>query len=249
MKIVGTGFIAGHLEQLTHRFPDTVVMAAGVADSACSDEREFLRERQLLERTIEENPQCRIVYFSSAGRVYGDWDGWRDERTACHPQSHYGRHNLECENLIRESDCRHLIVRLPNLVGPKQNPAQLIPALVRQIKSGHVRVFEDATRDLLGIGQLQSILEELIPAAPDRASIVVASGISTPVGIIVQHLATMLGISPTLNVVPGGTVERFRIDRLRELAPESTRFDDGYHEDLLRQCVAEMSENGSSNGL
>ena len=249
MKIVGTGFIAGHLERMRNRFPDTVMMAAGVADSACSDEREFLRERQLLQRTIEQNPKCRIVYFSSGGRVYGEWDGLRDEQTACHPQTHYGRHKVECENLIRESDCHHLIVRLPNLVGPKQNPAQLIPAMVRQIKSGHVRVLTDATRDLLGIDRLQSILEELIPAAPDRASIVVASGISTPVGIIVKHLATMLGISPNLNVVPGGTVEQFRIDRLRELAPESTRFDDGYHEDLLRQCVAELSDDGSSNNL
>lgn len=247
MKIIGTGFIAGHFERMGNQFPDTVLIAAGVADSACSNDREFHRERQLLQQTIEQNRHCRIIYFSSGGRVYGDWPGWRDERTPCRPKTPYGRHKLACENLIRESDCRHLIVRLPNLVGPTQNPCQLIPSLVRQVKSGHVRILEGATRDLLGIDRLLSIIEELIPAAPDRASVVVASGISTQVEVIVEHLRTILNTSPKLSMVTGGTIERFRTKRLRELAPGSTEFNEDYQEHLLRKYVSAMYGDGSSN--
>ena len=244
MEIIGSGLIAAHLAPLTNRFPDTVALAAGVADSACSDPRQYGRERCLLKRAIEECVHRRLIYFSSAGRVYGDWPDWRDEQTPCRPNTAYGIHKLACENMIRESGCRHLILRLPNIVGPRQNQAQLIPSLVCQIRAGHVRVMQDATRDLLDIDRLVRIVDELVPAAPEQATFVVASGFSTPVTLIVDTLANILGTEPMLTMVPGGTVEQFCIDRLKECAFASTSFAEDYYEQVLRGYVSQTSGNG-----
>lgn len=226
---------------------DTVVFATGVGDSGCCDPNEYLRELDMLDETLH---QCarqdrRLVYFSSAGRIYGDVAAPRDEMTPAVPNSEYGRHKLECETLIRRFPGRHLIVRLANLVGPQQNSQQLIPQLVAQILAGEVSVFREATRDLLGVDRFAEMLAEVLQHAPPRETLVMATGISLPVREIVQLIGNALQVPTAVRLIEKGDRQEFDIARLRALAPTTSRFDRNYPARILRQygLVTRLTRN------
>ncbi len=76
MKIIGQGMIAQSLLPYRDRFPNAVIFASGVANSHTTDAQAYEREYQLLYDTLRicaaEDQQ--IVYFSSAGAIYGAMD-------------------------------------------------------------------------------------------------------------------------------------------------------------------------------
>ncbi len=117
-----------------------VFFASGVSDSTCRDPEAFARERRILERTRDAR---LLVYFSTV-------------TVANKKPNPYAQHKQAMEELVRTGD--HLILRLGNVVGPGQARHQLIPALVEQVKSGHVRIQRGARRDLLDIQDLVDVL-------------------------------------------------------------------------------------------
>lgn len=241
MKIIGRGLIATALA--TCSLADEVVFAAGVSDSACHDDGAYQRELQLLEMTLADcqRENRRIVYFSSAGRIYGPTNEPRDEETPCCPDSRYGRHKLACESRIRAASCPHLIIRLANLVGAPQNPQQLIPQLVRQALSERATILQRATRDLLGTDRLSQILQEVVMNVGDRETIVLASGISLPVTTIFAEIQEILACRVCTELVDAGDCQEFRVDRMRSLAPYHSRFTSDYPCQVLHTFVPALA--------
>lgn len=224
--------------------PDTLVFATGVGDSGCSDPHEYLRELDMLDDTLQ---RCaaenrRLVYFSSAGRIYGETCEPRDESTPVAPGTEYGRHKRECEALIRRYPGRHLILRLANLVGPRQNPQQLVPQLVEQVLRGEVTVYEHATRDLLGVDRFTEVLAELLQNAQPRETLVVATGISLPIAAIVGLIEETLHVRAARRPIDSGDPQEFHIAKLRALAPTTSRFAPDYPAQMLRAHIGPLAE-------
>ena len=190
---------------------DTVVFARGVSDSSIADATEYRREAAHLDAALRSalDAHERLVYFSSGGSVYGPTAEVRDETTPLRPMTVYGRHKVAMEERIRASGVRYLIVRLPNLVGPRQNDAQLVPSLVRQALRGRVTLQRLASRDLLDVDDAASLVAGLLRAGPENEVIVVASGISTPVAEILAHIATILDVQPSIAFLDAGEPQRF----------------------------------------
>ncbi|MBU4132588.1 MAG: hypothetical protein KKF12_17365, partial [Proteobacteria bacterium] len=63
--IIGNGQLAKIFKEDGCFFDDVVIFASGVTNSDCRDDREFNREKELLEKTLVENNAKRFVYFSS----------------------------------------------------------------------------------------------------------------------------------------------------------------------------------------
>ena len=98
--IIGSGLIAkAFIDGGAHALRDTCFYAAGVSNSGCQDEREYLRERARLNAAMD---GCRtgerLVYFSSCSI---EDPASRD--------SAYVQHKIRMENLVRER-ARHLIL-------------------------------------------------------------------------------------------------------------------------------------------
>jgi nucleoside-diphosphate-sugar epimerase len=247
LQIIGTGLVARALAGLPAGAQGgrdgALIFAAGVADSACLDPEAFRREREALRdwATRCRDDGRRLVYVSSAGAVYGSYEGPRDEQTACAPETAYGRHKLACEEAIRESGCLHLVLRVPHLVGPRQNPCQLIPSLVRQAQAGRAVLFRDATRDLVGIDRFAAIVAELLANAASRETVVVASGASRRVTAIFAVIQEILGARGEVRVEPRGDQQEYCIDRLRRLAPTSTDYAEDEPEAVLRAYVPALA--------
>lgn len=244
LRIVGRGLAARALSPVAERHDDVVIFASGTGDSSCRDGVEFARERERLEVVLEQcrNADQRLVYCSSAGSVYGDATEARHERTPCRPTTPYGLHKLRCEALIRESDCRFLILRISNLIGPGANSRQLLPNLVQQVLSGRVRVFRHATRDLIGHEQFASIVEELLDHAAERDTVVLASGIAVPVPELAAEIQRVLQMNAEVEWVEAGGPQNFCVEKLRSLTPNSARFgcDDPWS--VVRELIPKLAD-------
>lgn len=92
--IIGSGDIASAIEDR----PGAVFFASGVSNSACSDPREFLREKQLL---LEQSKDLCCFYFSSIAV----------ERTS----TPYLRHKLAMEDLVKSHFKHYNILRIGNI--------------------------------------------------------------------------------------------------------------------------------------
>jgi nucleoside-diphosphate-sugar epimerase len=224
---------------------DGYIFARGVADSSCRDPEPYTRERAHLDAALTQASADgrTFVYFSGAP-IYGRFDGPVDEGTAIAPTTPYGIHQARAEDAIRAHSARHLIVRLPNVVGPGANEHQLMPALVRQANAGTVTVQDDAERDLIEADDVvRAVLAMLATGVADR-TVVVASGISTPVRELASWVASDLGLAPRFVPQPGGARQRFRIDVLRSLAPGVADHGLDYPRRLVRRFVHGAARDG-----
>jgi nucleoside-diphosphate-sugar epimerase len=230
MDILGSGFLARHLGTIGDRHPHAVVLAAGVSQVGSDDPIAFAREARLVRDTARE---CRdtgrtLVFFSTASAgLYGapDCAGRED---CPHPTSPYGHHKLAMERLVMDSGCTWLILRLSHLVGPDQARHQLIPAMVRQVESGAVRLFRRTRRDLLDVRHFVSIVDHLLAARVTNEMINLASGTAVPIDDVVTHIADLLGRRPHREYVDLSSDHHVSVRKLRCLLPGGRS---GHHHD------------------
>ncbi|GAB4307718.1 MAG: NAD-dependent epimerase/dehydratase family protein [Phototrophicales bacterium] len=242
MKIIGRGLIANALFPYSDQLEDVVIFASGVADSTTTDSHEFEREYHLLYETITAclKSQKRIVYFSSGGTVYGNYEGIRSENTPLLPQTCYGRHKVLCEAIVRQSTLPYLIVRLPNLVGSMQNKTQLIPSLIHQARQGKVTLFQLATRDLVDVEDFAQIVVELLHNLSTSETIVLASGYSISIELIFDTIQEILNIPTQVELLPKGDNQQFSIDKLRSLIGDNHL---PFHAEYYKQVITKYVDH------
>jgi nucleoside-diphosphate-sugar epimerase len=240
--VIGGGLLAAAFASAADTGLNAMICAAGVSDSRCTDESAFWRERELL-RDLTGRARSRdavLVYFSAAP-VYGNVSDLRVESQDATPETPYGRHKLECEKLVAESEARHLVLRLPNVVGPGGYRRQLIPSLVDQALNGSVLVRTGATRDLLDVDDLVTVVAALLRQGVDDGILNVASGVSTPVPRLVELIAAALRVSPPVVMVDGGDRQEFSTAKVRGLLAEYPQFEPDYPGNVLRRRVPEIA--------
>lgn len=222
MDIVGNGFLARNLRPLAGRHPDTVALAAGVSWASGTCDADFAREAALLRDTAKECAATgrRLLFFSTAATgMYGLADGPGREDAPVTPCTPYGAHKLALEELLRGCGADHLILRLGHLVGPGQPEHQLIPALVQQLRDGVVRVHRGAARDLIGVGDVIGVIDQLLATGPRAETVNVASGFAVPVEDVVDHLADSLGLVARREYLDTGGRHVVSTEKLRALVP------------------------------
>jgi nucleoside-diphosphate-sugar epimerase len=78
--------------------------------------------KNLLHTLDQQQRTPRLILFVSSTAVYAQNDGsWVDETSPCEPTSFSGRHLLEAEDLLRNSDHPYCIVRFSGIYGPGRN--------------------------------------------------------------------------------------------------------------------------------
>ena len=238
MEIVGSGFIARNLEPIAKEHKDAVLLAAGVSSTSCRDEGAFAREAELLYRTIRmcQADRRRLVFFSTASSsLYGGDGVIGREEGSVFPQTAYGRHKLALERVVAQSGVDFLTLRISTLVGPYQPRHQLLPGLLNQIRSGTVRVFRGAQRDLLDVEHLVTAVDALLARGFVRTVVNIASGFPTPAESIVRHLERALGSAAAWSVVSRTECSRVSTKRMLALVPEAAEF--GFGADYARRIL------------
>lgn len=148
--IIGNGLIANLFRQ--HDRADVVFFASGVSNSLETNPSAFLREEQLVRKTIEEHPRKLFIYFSTCS-IY---DSSKND-------SQYVNHKLRMERWVEELCPRYLILRVSNAVGKGGNPNLLMNYLVNSVlQEKEITVHTLAKRNLIDAEDVKDITISLI---------------------------------------------------------------------------------------
>ncbi len=148
--IIGNGLIGNAF--LPFDREDVVFFASGVSNSLETDEKQFLREENLIRETLDEHVGKLFVYFSTCS-IY---DSSKNS-------SSYVNHKLNMEHIIATESENYLILRVSNAVGKGGNKNTLINFLVDSIREKRmIKVHIEATRNLIDVSDVVKITLELI---------------------------------------------------------------------------------------
>jgi len=226
--IVGSGLIARAFAQGgANDIGDTCFYAAGVSNSGCKDEREYLRERMRLDAAIAEcSPHDQIVYFSTCSI--------EDPATR---DSEYVKHKILIENRVR--DCaRHLILRLPQVAGRTPNPHTLLNYLHARIaRSERFHIWGGAIRNIIDVDDVVKIAMDLIKTEGANAeTITIANPCSTMMLDIVRAMERVLGDRAVFDILDIGSGSSIDIGRISASIKRcAITFGDAYLGDIIEK--------------
>lgn len=138
--IIGTGDIA---KVLTDR-AGVILFAAGVSNSQCVDEYEYLREKKLIE-SLSLNTGC-FFYFSSISIFF--------------KTSRYTKHKQEMEELVRRMYRHHNIIRLGNITWGS-NPNTFLNYIKNMKNNNKPYVIKDELKFMIDKHQLNYVIAGL----------------------------------------------------------------------------------------
>ena len=148
--IIGNGLIANLFKNNDEE--KVIFFASGVSNSLETDKSAFLREENLIRKTIKENPNKIFIYFSTCSIYDSSKNG-----------SSYVNHKLKMEQIVEELANQFLILRVSNAVGKGGNPNLLMNYLVNAFhQEKEITVHTLATRNLIDADDVKNITLKFI---------------------------------------------------------------------------------------
>jgi nucleoside-diphosphate-sugar epimerase len=145
MKIIGDGMIAQSFKK--YNLESVCIFASGVSDSSEIDVTKYVKEFELLKKTLSENNDKLFVYFSTLSILRYDY-------------TEYVKHKLFIESYIQNKSNNFLILRLPNIVGKTKSQNQLLPFFYNSLlENKTIQLNIETYRDLLDVEDLPKIVE------------------------------------------------------------------------------------------
>lgn len=232
--IVGSGLIARAFAPRVDALPDACVYAAGVSNSACTDPREFERERERLRSaTAHLSDTTLLLYFSTCSI-----------HDPALQNSPYVMHKRDTEQWVRQRP-RHLILRLPQLAGRTPNPHTLLNYLhARVVRSERFTVFSKAQRNVIDVDDVARITLALLDEGACAETVNVACSHNFPIVDIVQCMQDVLGHRAIFDIIDAGA--GYAIDTTR-IGAAMARCGVSFPPDYLRRTLDKYyGSHGSS---
>ncbi len=156
-----------------------LIFASGVSNSKNTDPAHYLREKELLEEAVKNNPNKTIVYFSTCS-VYDPAE----------VNSPYVLHKKQLEDIIQALAANYVIFRASNVVGISPNPNTIFNFLSEHIRNGsEFDLWLNATRNLIDIEDVYLIINEILLNGLFKNSIV---NIANPTSYKVTDIVTAI---------------------------------------------------------
>lgn len=161
--IIGNGLMANLFEDSDRE--NVIFFASGVSNSLETDREKFRREEDLLRKTISDNPDKLLVYFSTCS-IYD----------SSKKQSAYVKHKIRMEVLVEELSSNYLILRVSNAVGKGGNMHLLLNYITEQVRRNlPITLHLSASRNLIDIEDVKAITLQLLDDGKRNTTINVAS--------------------------------------------------------------------------
>ena len=146
--IIGNGAIAKSFIDFNHH--DLCVFASGVSNSKEENKECYDREFDLLEKTIRENSDKKLIYFSTSS-------------VETKPVSSYIKHKIRLEHYIEFNAKDFLILRLPNIVSGSENKHQLIGYFYDcLVNNKPIKIVSHYERNLIDVCDIPKIVDLLL---------------------------------------------------------------------------------------
>lgn len=193
-KIIGAGLIGSAFAAKLNSLPNnTLIYAAGEANSCCTDSTRFDRDRARLLEALAQHPNYRIVYFSTMNMLLNPNSG-----------DPYTSHKLAMESHISQMK-HHVIFRVAHLVGPNPNPNTVTEFIFNKINQrAPFQIWNNAWRSLIDVQDLVSITIDILKREPNNARHNITANWTTAPQIV-KILESVLGQPAYTETVDKGT--------------------------------------------
>lgn len=223
--IIGSGLLARAFPDAFLAREDVCIYAAGVSNSCCTNPNEFMRERQRLTDAMRQAMSVdAFVYFGTCS--VADPDALNTP---------YVQHKLAMEQMVAAHP-RHLIFRLPQVVGRTPNPHTLLNFLYARIsRSESFNLWSNAKRNIIDVVDVVAITQQLIPINLMRNNIVnVANIVSYPMMNIVNAMEYVVGKPAIYTVIERGSEYSIDTDVITPLLKNAgVEFGNNYLEKVI----------------
>ncbi len=224
--VIGKGLIGQKFESYKNN-QEIIIFASGVSNSKNTDEYDYQRESNLLKKTIRENSNKTLIYFSTCS-VYDESEN----------KSTYVIHKKEIEDYIQKNHKNYYIFRVSNLVGVTKNKNTVLNYFFEQFKTGkHFQLWANAMRNLIDIDDMKLIVDSVISDPVLKNKIInIANPISNNVKDIVKAIEDITTLKAKYSLIEKGI--NFKID-ISDILPVIKKlhinFGENYLQDLIQK--------------
>lgn len=158
---------------------EIVIFASGVSDSSNVKPGAFLREINLLNKTIASQKGKLLVYFSTCSIYDPSMNN-----------SAYVQHKLKVEELIEKHQSSFIIFRLSNPIGNTQNTHTIVNYFINSIlNKKKIEVWKNASRNIIDMDHVYLACKEIIQSKQYVNSIInIANPKNYPVNFILETI-------------------------------------------------------------
>ncbi len=224
--VIGNGMIANRFMDYKND-KSIVIFSSGVSNSKDRAEENFLREFNLLNQTIRNNPDKTIVYFSTCSIEDGD--------LALSP---YVIHKKKIEKFIKQNVKRYYLFRVSNLAGVSNNPYTILNYFIFNIHSGHsLTVWKNASRNIIGIDDMHSIINYFLREEKGmNTTINIANPKNYSVSYIITCIEEHLNKKAICNEIEKGDNYKIDVSAIEPVISKlNIQFDNNYMPSLLKK--------------
>lgn len=227
--IIGGGMIATALQSIDSN--EFCFFASGVSSSNTVEPKEFAREKELLEVTLDKySNSSTFIYFSSCGIEF--------ETTP------YFSHKQNMEKIVQNKAKKYYIFRLPQVVGSGGNTNTLFNYLVTQVKKEkQIEIWKNVRRNLVDIDDIIAIINQIISNNIKMNSIInIASPFNVTILEIIKNIETVLNIKTKYTLTEKGQAIDVDIAELSKIVDTDTIFGskDLYLQNLIKKYHKEI---------
>lgn len=171
--------------------------ASGVSNSTCVDPNQFLRERQLLLRTMSTLDSAQTLIYFSTCSVYD---------SQLRSTSMYIKHKLALEGLVSRRKS-YLIFRLPQVVGLTSNTFTLVNYFKKcMLENKLINIQKYAVRNIIDVYDVSEIANSIVDNPIYHNSIVnIANTFSIGVVALVEMLEKILNVQARCKLLESGS--------------------------------------------
>ena len=224
--VIGNGMIANRFMSYKDN-DDVIIFASGVSNSKDTVEENFIREFQLLHKTVSDYTDKTLVYFSTCSL--------EDNDLALAP---YVIHKKTVEEFIKNNVARFYLFRISNLAGTSNNPYTLLNYFIFNIlKNLPLTVWKNAYRNIIGIDDMFSIANHLLQTKENINAIInIANPVNYSVPYIVKTIEHHLNKRATVNELDRGDDYKIDVSLIEPLFNKlNIQFNENYLAALLKK--------------
>jgi nucleoside-diphosphate-sugar epimerase len=224
--IVGNGLLASAFLKSDKNYDKVVIFASGVSDSKQIDINEFNREESLILKTINENKDLKIIYFSSM--------------LAGIKNTHYYNHKLKIEKLIIENASDYIIFRAPQIIGNTGNKNNIVNAFKYSILyEDKIEIFTNVKRALIDVDDLVNIVNYCIKKTT-RDIINISNIEKISVYELFKKISHIIHKCPAIHLIHGDSNDNWDIEN-SEIVNEAIQFlninHEGYTDKTIKKYI------------
>tara|TARA_R110000868_G_C10927644_1_gene766120 strand:- start:348 stop:1049 length:702 start_codon:yes stop_codon:yes gene_type:complete len=146
LMIVGGGLVANSFKGSYQNDKDIIIFASGVSNSSEIEDKEFNREKNLLNKVLDEYPSTRFIYLSTILIGYKN--------------TPYYIHKENMEKIIMKKSKDYVILRVPQLIGYGGNKKTLVNYMTDSIKRGTpIIINNEVRRSIVDIEDIVKFVE------------------------------------------------------------------------------------------